>query len=126
MERYYDPTGDVLYIYLRERADGERYTTREVAPGVALDLDAQGHPIGLEVLSASKRYSAVALAQAPPLDARISLAQAAQIAGLSPRTLKIQAQSGRLQAEKLGANWVTTEAWLKAYLSSRRYNAKAI
>lgn len=55
----------------------------------------------------------------------ISLAEAAGRAGLSPGTLKNQAQAGRLKARKEGRDWITTEAWLGEYLAGRKYNAKA-
>ncbi len=51
----------------------------------------------------------------------ISLAQAAEIAALSPGTLKTQAAKGRLQADKVGKTWVTTRAWLQEYLDSRQH-----
>ena len=51
----------------------------------------------------------------------LSMAEAAQIADLSPSTLKNQASKGRLRAEKVGPNWVTTRAWLQAYLDSRQH-----
>lgn len=120
MERYYDPTGDVLYVYLRTRQPGERYTTRSVMPGVSLDLDERQQPVGLEILWASERYPASDLI---PYEGRlgqeISLAHAAALANLSPRTLKAQAQAGKLKARKFGPLWVTTEAWLREYLETR-------
>ena len=51
----------------------------------------------------------------------ITLAQAAEIADLSPATLKNQASKGRLRADKLGRTWVTTRAWLQEYLDSRQH-----
>lgn len=51
----------------------------------------------------------------------ISMAEAGQIAELSPSTLKNQAAAGRLQAKKVGPNWVTTRAWLQEYLDSRQH-----
>lgn len=54
----------------------------------------------------------------------LSLAAAADRAGLSVSTLRNQIHAGRLQAEKIGRNWVTTPIWLFDYLNSRKYNAK--
>lgn len=49
----------------------------------------------------------------------ISLAEASQRYGLSMSYLRTIAQSGRLQARKIGRNWVTTPAAVEAYLKSR-------
>lgn len=55
-----------------------------------------------------------------------SLAEAAREFGLSASTLRNQAVHGRLKAVKIGRNWSTTGEWLKAYLTSRKKNAKPI
>lgn len=54
---------------------------------------------------------------------RFSLERAAQYAGLSPQTLKQQAENGRLDAEKVDGEWATTMSSLIKYLSGRRKNA---
>lgn len=51
----YDPAVDALYIYL---SDAEAASTREVAEGVQLDLDAEGRVIGIEILGYRERVSA--------------------------------------------------------------------
>ena len=53
MKIEYDKQVDALYIRIQEK-DVAR--TQEVSDGVNLDFDDQGRLIGLEVLSASKRY----------------------------------------------------------------------
>lgn len=46
----YDPEADALYITLsRQRTEA----TLEIKPSVYLDLDADGQPVGIEVLSPS-------------------------------------------------------------------------
>lgn len=50
----------------------------------------------------------------------ISLATAASVSGLSMTTLRNQIHRGRLKAEKIGRNWLTTPGWLFDYLKSRR------
>lgn len=55
----------------------------------------------------------------PPADL-LALAEAARRSGLSARTLARQAGKGTLRARKLGRTWVTTAAWLEAYLPPRR------
>lgn len=127
MEAYYDPTGDLVYIRIRDLEPGETYTTRQVSDGFSVDFDRAGNPLGFEVLSAASRYPAAALAALDQLGGPfLSLAEAGGKCGLSAHTLKLQAQAGRLKAEKHGRNWVTTEAWLADYLGSRKFNAKAL
>jgi uncharacterized protein YuzE len=48
--KYYSET-DSLYIDLAERPGAE---TREIAPGVLLDFDADGHLVGIDIDHASK------------------------------------------------------------------------
>jgi uncharacterized protein YuzE len=54
MKIEYDKKVDALYIRIQEKNVAR---TQEVSDGVNLDFDAEGRLIGLEVLSASKRYS---------------------------------------------------------------------
>jgi uncharacterized protein YuzE len=50
----YDAEADVLHV--KFGPDGARYNvSKEVAPGVFLDFDALGNPIGVEVLSVRSR-----------------------------------------------------------------------
>jgi excisionase family DNA binding protein len=49
----------------------------------------------------------------------ITLRQAAELAGLSPSTLKNQVRNGRLRAVKPGHDLLTTRAWLQDYLTGR-------
>ncbi len=54
MKIEYDKQVDALYIRIQEKYVAR---TQEVSDGVNLDFDGEGRLIGLEVLSASKRYS---------------------------------------------------------------------
>jgi uncharacterized protein YuzE len=47
----YFPDTDSLYIDLSERASAD---SREIGEGIVLDLDDQGHPVGLDIDQASK------------------------------------------------------------------------
>ncbi len=47
MKLHYDDKVGALYVAL---ADGEIAESREIRPGVVLDLDAQGRIVGIEVL----------------------------------------------------------------------------
>ena len=49
----------------------------------------------------------------------LTLPQAAEEAGLSPGTLRVQIHNGRLEATKLGRDWVVTRAALRIYLDNR-------
>ena len=53
-----------------------------------------------------------------PLDEVISLAEAAELSGLSAHTLTQQAKRGRLHARKVGHTWMTTRHWLALYLDT--------
>ncbi len=54
MKIEYDKEVDALYIRLQEKYVSR---TQEVSEGLNVDLDEEGRLIGVEVLSAVKRYS---------------------------------------------------------------------
>jgi len=54
MQIQYDPSVDVLVIRLR---DGKVAESDEVAPGMILDLDAEGRPLSIEILNAERLLS---------------------------------------------------------------------
>jgi uncharacterized protein YuzE len=55
----YDPEADVLHV--KFGPDGAKYDgSEEVAPGVFLEFDTAGIPIGIEVISARLRSAPVA------------------------------------------------------------------
>jgi uncharacterized protein YuzE len=51
MKLHYYPETDSLYIDLSERASVD---SREVAPGVVLDFDAEGRLVGIDIDRASR------------------------------------------------------------------------
>jgi len=51
MKLHYYPETDSLYIDLSEKTSAD---SREVAPGVVLDFDAQGNVVGLDIDRASR------------------------------------------------------------------------
>ena len=53
MKINYDPQADALYIYLRK---GNIDESDEVAPGVIIDYDDNGQPLGIEFLDAAKLF----------------------------------------------------------------------
>jgi uncharacterized protein YuzE len=67
MKFYYYPETDSLYIDLAERPSAD---SREVAPGVVLDFDADGQLVGIDIDHASQsvnlsRIEAVSLPVTP-------------------------------------------------------------
>ena len=54
MKITYDPEADALHILLHETEPGDSVDIEE---GVTVDLDRDGHIIGLEILDASKRLT---------------------------------------------------------------------
>ncbi|HTI65911.1 MAG TPA: DUF2283 domain-containing protein [Caulobacteraceae bacterium] len=57
----YDPEADAVYIAL---SDSRPHEGSEVAPGVVLDLDAEGRVVGIEVLNAKTTLAPGAWSQA--------------------------------------------------------------
>ncbi len=72
MKFHYYPETDSLYIDLSEKVSAD---SREVAPGVVLDFDAQGNLVGIDIDHASKIADLSKLeADALPI-AKLSLAR---------------------------------------------------
>lgn len=57
-------------------------------------------------------------------DDLLSLGEAAALTGLSASHLRLLASRGRIKAKKVGRNWITTEAAVRAYLADRRHGAR--
>lgn len=53
MKSTYDPLADAVSVTFKK---GKVVETKEVSPGVLLDLDKSGTPLYLEILDASKRF----------------------------------------------------------------------
>ncbi|MGQ9539823.1 MAG: DUF2283 domain-containing protein [Armatimonadota bacterium] len=69
---FYYPETDSLYIELRDEASAD---SLEIAPGIVVDLDAQGDVVGIDLDHASKRFSLERL-EIKDLPARVVVAQA--------------------------------------------------
>ena len=50
----------------------------------------------------------------------ISLREAAEIANMSPDHLRRLAEQGKLDAKKIGRNWITTKEAITKYIEKRR------
>ena len=57
------------------------------------------------------------MAELEAADTMITLARAAQLSGLQPKTLRDAAQQGRLQATMPGTDYLTTRRYLHHYLA---------
>ena len=55
MKIEYDPEADALYIQVRE---ADAANNIDIEEGVSVDVDADRHIVGLEILDASKRLTA--------------------------------------------------------------------
>jgi len=53
MQVEYDPQADAIYISFQKK---KVHKSKEVSPGIVLDLDRRGKAIGLEVLDASRHF----------------------------------------------------------------------
>jgi uncharacterized protein YuzE len=115
----YDLEADALMVRLRSAERGEHVRTQVVTPGVHLDFDTAGHLLGLELLGASHHLPRETLAALPSPVQYLTLAEAAKESGLSPTTLRVQINHGRLKAVKRGRDWFVDSATLLNYLESR-------
>lgn len=120
----YEPEVDILTIYL-ENPETALSKTKEAANGVLLNLDNSGNIASIEILDASHRYPSSQLA-AHSVDELIDLKTAGKLAGITPVTLRTQAEKGRLWALKLAGQWVTTKDRLQRYLDSRQRKPQKI
>ncbi|MEX0692393.1 MAG: DUF2283 domain-containing protein [Gemmatimonadales bacterium] len=113
----YDPEADALGLWVP--APSSDAVTREVAPGVYVDLTPEGRLAGLQVLDASQHYPTAALARLDSPAHWLTLPEAAREAGLRADSLRRQIRNGRLSARKHGRDWVVSEAALWTYLDRR-------
>jgi uncharacterized protein YuzE len=110
----YDREADVCYVRF---GDGARSvaTTQVVAPGIQLDRDAAGRVLGLEILQASTRVPDDALRDAGDPVEWLTLAEAGAYAGRSPSTLRVLLNTGKLEGQKRGRDWLVARHVLENY-----------
>ena len=53
-------------------------------------------------------------------DNLISLAEAAELSGMSQSHIRLLVRTGKISGKKIGRNWVTTEESLRNYLATDR------
>lgn len=119
MKATYDQSADALTIVL---ADAEVDETRNIAPGVEVDYDSTGRVVAIEVLRASHKYDVTDIHIEAP-DPYLSLAEAGDMVGISPTTLRHQIARGVLPGTKIGRNWAVHHRDLFKYATER--SAKA-
>lgn len=110
----YDPEADVLFVQFSQSRGVARSTI--VRPGVHVEFDADGRLISLEVLDASRVVDLDSLRNLMDGTEWMSLNEAAEAAGLSATTLRVQLHNGRITGEKRGRDWVIARHVLDTYL----------
>ena len=119
MKITYDKNVDAMTILL---ANLDIEETRDIAPGVYVDYDADGRVVALEILKASQKYDLSDIEMQPP-DPYMSLSDAGRLFGLSPTTLRHQIARGVLKGKKFGRNWMVRNDHMAAYVRERSRKA---
>ena len=115
MKLTYDERADAMVILL---AKAEVEETKDIAPGVYADYDAEGRVIALEILKASQKYD-LDQAEIEPPNPYMPLSAAGEMYGLSPTTLRHQIVRGVLPGRKFGRNWMVRHDDMAAYARER-------
>ena len=111
----YDKHADAMVITL---AKAEVEETKDIAPGVYADYDADGRVISLEILGASRKYDFDGSKIEPP-NPYMPLSDAGEMYGLSPTTLRHQIVRGVLPGRKFGRNWMVRHDHMATYFRDR-------
>ena len=119
MKITYDKNVDAMTILL---ANLDIEETRDIAPGVYVDYDAEGRVVALEILKASQKCDLSGVEMQPP-DPYMSLSDAGRLFGLSPTTLRHQIARGVLKGKKFGRNWMVRNDHMAAYVRERSRKA---
>jgi uncharacterized protein YuzE len=117
MKMTYSARGDALAIRLVDRVPGKG--TKELAPDVYADFDADGRLLRIEILNASRFYDPAELEKLASPVVWLSLADAAAESQLAVTTIRNQIVAGRLAGEKRGRDWVVARHELWNYLENR-------
>ncbi len=92
----YDPEADAIDL----GKPAGRVETQEVQKDYYADYDSRGRLVGFEILNASKHYQDYSLSSLPSPVEWLTLAEAAKESGLSPGTLRVQINAGRLRGRE--------------------------
>lgn len=114
MKIEYDAAADALYMTLKPGAKVS--DTLESGPGVNVDVDAKGNPVGIEVLYAIRRLGRGALTTlgvdfsglewSPIQDTLLSTEEAAKMLGVSRQYVARLARTRKIAAARAGRNWL--------------------
>ena len=119
MKITYDKNVDAMIILF---SDSDIEETKDIAPGVYVDYDADGGMVGLEILKASQKYD-LEDAEFQPPNPYMSLSDAGRLYGLSPTTLRHQIGRRVLKGKKFGRNWMVRNDHMAAYVRERSRKA---
>lgn len=110
----YDAVSDVLAV--RYAGWGTPTKLVNAGNGVTLEFNEHGAPCGVTTAQASKHWPRehLDLLRGPQL----TIAAAAKKVKRSPKTLRAQIRNGRIQAQKVGRDWLVWEADLMRYMAS--------
>lgn len=117
VEMKYSREVDALAIVMRAGGRSER--TVQVTPGLRIDFDARDRVVQIELLDASVHIPREALDQLPASSVKFTLAEAYAETGITPSTLRVQLNNGRIRGEKAGRDWLIDAASLEEYVASR-------
>jgi uncharacterized protein YuzE len=112
----YDAEADVFGFELARAAPAR---TMQQPDGVLVGYDSNGRVVSITVIEAKAHFDDQALTRLGSPAIELSLAEASEKSGLAAGTLRVLLNSGRLEGEKRGRDWVVTLANLDNYLESR-------
>ncbi|MGH2397825.1 MAG: DUF2283 domain-containing protein [bacterium] len=121
MKIEYDAAADALYVTLKSSAKVSN--TLASGPGVNVDVDARGNPVGIEVLYAVRRLGRSALTTlgvdlsgldwSPIQDRLLSTAEAAKMLGVSRQYVAQLARRRKIAASRAGRGWLIHQSGLQ-------------
>lgn len=124
MQVRYDPQADIILVEL-DRSPGRRTKGGSLPFGQAYaDLAGDGTILAIEIRNASAKYPKEALDEIKVTHPPMSLAEAAEHAGITAHALRKACERGTLDGHKIGRNWTVTWDALQDYLDGRWARAK--
>jgi excisionase family DNA binding protein len=119
MRIYYVPAGDILVVELSDLRESPG--AAELAPGVYLDRTDEGKVLALEITGATRFYPREQLeALGPAPVTTFTTAEVARFLGISERAVQAAITRERLEATKVGRDWLVTADAIAAYSRGRK------
>lgn len=116
MKLTYDRTADALVLQITG-GEGRQVKTKEVLPGVHVDVDAEGKVVAFELLNASHHAPLKSLEAAAQSWRTLQDLEAKH--GVTASTWRVLIRNKRVKAKKDGRDWVVDEAEAQRYMDSR-------